>query len=355
MASYSYTDGRFFLTMISKIAIFRALYLGDMLCIIPTVRSIRAAFPNSQIYLVGLPWQREFANRFTRYFDHFIEFPGWPGLPEQAPDRDKILAFLLDIARYNFDLILQMQGNGETTNCLCMLWNGKQVCGLRKPGEYAPVDELFPVSVDGEHEVLRFFKILDALGIKSHGTHLEFPITAKEWTDTQSMLEGVGLRAQQYVCLHPGARDKRRRWSVDHFAVIANKLAAHGHRVVLTGSILEKEILQDVQNKSSASLFNIVEAFGHVSAGELAAIIAGARLLVSNDTGVSHIASALQTPSVIIFSRFSDINRWRPLDETKHIAIPHEQANDPAIIWESIVKVLEEIQTGMSTSARTLP
>ncbi|MDQ2657801.1 MAG: glycosyltransferase family 9 protein [Bacteroidota bacterium] len=340
--------------MISKIAIFRALYLGDMLCIIPTVRSIRAAFPHSEIYLIGLPWQKEFADRFARYFDHFIEFPGWPGLPEQQPDREKILAFLLRISRFNFDLVLQMQGNGETTNSLCMLWNGKQVCGLRKAGEYAPDDKLFPDSTDGEHEVLRFFKLLDCLGLKSQGTQLEFPITGEEWSASRSMLEAMGLRRNEYVCVHPGARDKRRRWSTDHFAHIANKLAAHGYPVLLTGSQQEREILKDLQNKTSASLSNIVESFGHISAGELAAIIAGARLLVSNDTGVSHIASALQTASVIIFSPFSDINRWRPLDETKHIAIPYEQANDPENVWETIVKILDGVASGKSKSARTL-
>lgn len=329
--------------MTSKIAIFRALYLGDMLCVIPVVRSIRAAHPDSEIYLIGLPWQKEFADRFARYFDHFIEFPGWPGLPEQEPDREKILAFLLDISKYNFDLIFQMQGNGETTNCLCMLWNGKQVCGLRKPGEYSPVDGLFPVSVDGEHEVLRFFKLLDRLGIRSRGTHLEFPLTPDERAKATSMLESAGLRTKEYICIHPGARDKRRRWSTDHFAVIANKLAAYGYPIVLTGAIPEKEVLKDLQDKIEVIPFNIVEAFGHVSAGELAAIIAGARLLISNDTGVSHIASALQVPSVIIFSPFSDINRWRPLDSRKHIAIPFDLAADPGNVWEGVVNLLDGV------------
>ena len=94
--------------MVSRIAIFRALYLGDMLCIIPTVRAVRKAYPRAQIYLVGLPWQKDFVSRFPHYSDEFIEFPGWPGLPEQALNTARIAKFLNEIRRYEFDLILQM-------------------------------------------------------------------------------------------------------------------------------------------------------------------------------------------------------------------------------------------------------
>lgn len=341
MAPNSYRLVQTNLNMISKIAIFRALHLGDMLCIVPTVRSIRAAYPKAKIFLIGLPWQKEFSARFNRYFDEFIEFPGWPGLPEREYDREKIIDFLQAIGKYNFDIVFQMQGNGENTNAMCMLWNARQVCGLRKPDEYAPIDGFFPVSVDGEHEVLRFFKLLDCFGINSRGTDLEFPLTHEETSRAACMLDEVGLRRQQYICIHPGARDKRRRWPVDHFALIASEIATRGYPIVLTGAIQEKDILEQLQNKILSSTVNIVEAFGHVTAGELAAIIAGARLLVSNDTGVSHIASALRVPSVIIFSRFSDINRWRPLDAKKHVAVPFGESHDVANVWKRVVHLLE--------------
>lgn len=68
--------------MAIRIAIFRALYLGDMLCSIPAVRAIRTAYPDAEIHLIGLPWQRDFVSPFDGYFNHFIEFPGWPDLPE---------------------------------------------------------------------------------------------------------------------------------------------------------------------------------------------------------------------------------------------------------------------------------
>jgi ADP-heptose:LPS heptosyltransferase len=327
--------------MVSKIAIFRALHLGDMLCIIPSVRAIRMKYTDAEIFLIGLPWQKDLLARFHRYFDHFIEFPGWPGLPEQDVDVDKILVFLKKIRGHRFDLVFQMQGNGEITNSMCMLWGAKKVFGLRRTGEYAPRCEDFPVSEDNEHEVLRFLKLLECDKIPRQGTDLEFPVTNEEDSLALRILWQNNLTSGSFICLHAGARDERRRWHLDNFAFVANSLASRGHRIILTGSQQESALLRELQLKIHTPVLNIVEAVGHLTIGELGAVMRHSQLLISNDTGVSHIAAALRLPSVIIFSQHSDIRRWRPLENSTHIAIPFDRSSDPQFVLENALEMLD--------------
>ena len=72
--------------MYQKIAVLRALQLGDLLCAIPAIRALRHAYPHTEITLLGLPWAKSLVERFPNYFNRFILFPGYPGLPEQTYD-----------------------------------------------------------------------------------------------------------------------------------------------------------------------------------------------------------------------------------------------------------------------------
>jgi ADP-heptose:LPS heptosyltransferase len=316
---------------IRSIGIFRALYLGDLLCIIPTVRAIRSFYPDATITLIGLPWQTEFADRFTHYFDEFISFPGWPGIPEQETDSEKTLEFLQRIRKENFDLLLQMQGNGEVTNKMCLLWNAKVVAGLRRQNEFVPNPKLFPISEDDDHEILRFLKLLDALNIPRQGTQLEFPLKQKELDDFAKLKNQLGLQSGRYICIHPGARDPKRRWSARNFAIVGRHFAERNYQVVLTGSQDEQQLLAALQSEIPTCI-NIVERSGNVSLGQLACIINESLLLISNDTGVSHIASGLKKPSVVIFSPYSNIQRWAPLNTELHRSIPVDRSTPEFVI-----------------------
>jgi ADP-heptose:LPS heptosyltransferase len=166
-----------------RIIILRALQLGDLMCAVPAFRALRAAFPRAEISLVGLPWARDFVQRFNSYLDNFIEFPGYPGLPEQYPQIHKLPVFLREIQNQRYDLALQMQGSGATTNSLVSLFGAVYSAGYFLPGQYCPDEDTYLLYPVHEPEVRRHLNLIKFLGMPSQGEHLEFPIYERDLSE----------------------------------------------------------------------------------------------------------------------------------------------------------------------------
>lgn len=299
-----------------RIAVFRALQLGDLLCAVPALRALRTAHPGASIALVGLPWARELAVRLSRYLDGFVEFPGFPGLPERAPDRAALPEFLDRMNRAGFDLVLQMHGDGRLTNPLVVLMGARETGGYCRAGRYCPNRENYLEWRDDEHEIHRWLRLVEHLGAPAKGTHLEFPLAPPDWRE----LEALRLANLRYAVVHPGAQLASRRWPAERFAEVADQLALDGFHVVLTGTLQEASLVRRVMHAMRAPA---IDLSGRTSLGGLAAVVARARLVVCNDTGLSHVAAATGTPSVVIASG-SDPARWAPLDRNLHTVLWHE-------------------------------
>lgn len=296
-----------------NIAIFRALQLGDMLCAAPALRALRHACPQARITLIGLPWAKVLVARYPRYLDDFIAFPGFPGMPEQAADVAAYPRFLADVRGRGFDLAIQMHGDGRITNGLVREFGAGSMAGFEvAPSSGTPGFLPYP-----EHgaEIRRLLALTDFLGAAAQGDHLEFPLTTSDDAELRHSGVARGLAPGRYICLHAGARSEARRWPPELFAAVGDRLyEAHRLPLVLTGSQFETGLTAAVRKAMRAPA---ADAAAPISAGALAALLRDARLLVCNDTGVAHIAAALQLPSVIVF-RASEISRWAPLDRTLH-------------------------------------
>src|SRR5437868_1859472 len=175
------------LGQLKRVAVFRALQLGDLLCAVPAFRALRCALPQAQITLIGLPWAAAFTERFRRYFDRFIEFPGYPGLVEQPPRLHEFFTFLRSIQSEQFDLAVQMHGNGAITNPLVALFAARHTAGFFQPDGYCPDPNYFMPYPAGEPEIWRHLRLMNFLGIPHRGARLEFPLDERDWRE----LEGI--------------------------------------------------------------------------------------------------------------------------------------------------------------------
>jgi ADP-heptose:LPS heptosyltransferase len=319
---------------IKKIIVFRALQLGDMLCHIPAMRALRHVYPKASITLAGLPWAKSFTQRFNLYYDDFICFPGYPGLPEQTVDPVLFTTFLNKVQYSNYDLALQMQGNGSIVNAVVELFNARYTAGFFLPGDYVPNVEYFIPYPDEGSEIGRHIRLMEYLGIQSQGAELEFPLSTQDQQEYD--LLKLHLHPKKYVCIHPGSRGQWRQWPTAHFAAIADYAAACDFEVVITGTKDEAEIVQEVIDQMQKPAIDLA---GKTTMGAMGFLIKNAYALISNCTGVSHIAAAFKTPSIVI-SMDGEPERWGPINKNIHHTINWLKQADFQRVFEQAKELL---------------
>jgi ADP-heptose:LPS heptosyltransferase len=264
--------------------------------------------------LVGLPWASEIVARYHAYLDGFRKFPGYPGLPESEPDLAQLQTFLKGMRAERFDLAIQLHGSGATSNAVVAQFGARIEAGFYEPTSICPDPGTFLPYPGRGLELRRLLRLVEHLGIPARGEELEFPVSDDERATARRLAASVGLGARGFACIHGGASVPVRRWPVDRFAAAADALAARGLDIVLTGSEGELELTAAIARSMRATA---VDLAGKTPLGTFAALLEGARLLVCNDTGVSHVADGLKVPSVVI-STGDNPERWAPADGRLH-------------------------------------
>lgn len=298
-----------------KIAFFQALFLGDLLCATPAINAVKRRFPQAEITLMGLPWARELADRLPAV-DRFEVFPGHPALPDWPVDEPEAPVFFERARRAGYDLAIQLHGSGGITNEIVAGFGAGTTIGYGAEGD-AGMTAVLPWRED-EREILRWLRLVSLIGADAGETRIELPLTDADRRRADDLPGGLAAGSGPLVGLHAGAKDPARRWPAERFAELGDALARrHGARIVLTGSAGERALTGAIRERMRALALDLA---GTTDLGALAALIARLDLLVTNDTGASHVAAAMRTPSVVLFGP-SRPTRWAPLDGVRHAVI----------------------------------
>jgi ADP-heptose:LPS heptosyltransferase len=290
--------------------VYRAIGLGDLLTGVPALRALRRALPGHEIVLAAPGSQRPLVD-LVDAVDRLIptaelEPVQWEGPPP--------------------DVGVDLHGNGPASRDLVRaLAPGRLIAfGVTTPWDGA------------EHERARWCRLVtDAYDVAADPDDVLLPSPPP--SPLPPHLAGA-------VVVHPGAASGSRRWPVERFAAVAAALAAVGELVVITGSPDEAALAERVRHLAGLSPHAVLA--GRTDLGQLAALVADARLVIAGDTGLAHVASAYATGSVLLFGP-TPPSRWGPppgphtvLWHGNGAGDPHAADPDPALLAITVEEVL---------------
>lgn len=269
---------------VRRLAVLRALKLGDLLLAVPALQALRRRFAQAEITLISLPWASEFAARYHECVDRFVKFAGYPGIreAENAP-LDEMERFLAEQRAYEYDLVIQMHGSGHVSNLCALAFDGRETAGYydehgagRALSPYATPRLTYaePYPYD-EPEVMRNLGLARMLGCDNLDPTLEFPLMEADHAEAQMLLGVSAADDRPMVGIHAGASIPARRWPVERFAALADHLAQEWNaRIVLTGGPDEIAIAQEVARHMETAGQTPLLVAGKTSLGGLAALLA---------------------------------------------------------------------------------
>jgi ADP-heptose:LPS heptosyltransferase len=200
-----------------------------------------------------------------------------------------------------------------------------------RPGRLVAFDaeERSPRWRPGEHEVARWCRLLRESGIPARGAPADLRI-ATPAREAPGHAHGATL-------LHPGAASAARRWPPERFAEVARAELGAGREVVVTGGADEVGLAQEVARLAGLAPRAVLA--GTTDLEGLAAIVAAAGRVLCGDTGLGHLATALGTPSVVLFGPVPPSEWGPPADTGRHVALwagrrgdPHASATDVGLL-----------------------
>jgi len=270
------------------VLVLRALGIGDLATAVPALRALRTAYPTARLSLAAPAWLRPLAD-LTGAVDRVVPTTGLAAPPRQVPPPA---------------VAVNLHGRGPQSHRLLAKLRPERLLAFRCEG-YGDG----PQWIEDEHEVARWCRMLDWYGIPAHAGDLELHLPA------------VAASVPDATIVHAGSTSAQRRWSPRRFAEVARALEGDGHHVVLTGGPGERELALSVARDAGLPADRVLA--GHTDLAALAALVASARLVVSGDTGVGHLATGYGVPSVVLFGPVPPKWWGPPADRPQHRALYH--------------------------------
>lgn len=311
-----------------RILVTRTDRIGDLVVSTPIFQILRKKFPQAHLAACVFREHRElvqknpFLNEVILYEKSGREKNGWGQF-----------RFSQSIRKKKFDCVIHL----HATNRMHLMGWMAQIpvrMGYDRRASWALTHVHAYDKKEGlKHESEYLSDLLSASGlsaqpassVSSCSMPLPFvPVSAEMKLSVENLLQHYGVGgAQKFAVIHPSASDATKVWPAEKFAELIRECKGNSisHWIGIGG----KEAIPMIKKISEYSLVPVINLCGQLSLGMLAALCEKAAVVISNDSGPAHIASAAGAPTVSIFGRWQaglNAERWRPLGKKTAIVTP---------------------------------
>ncbi len=279
------------LDAIREVAAVKFWGIGNAALLLPVLGRLRERYPAARLTALTLagnePLLRGAADRVIAVRPRPL-----------AATLSDLLRALATLRRPRIDLAIDFEQYVRTSQLLLWAAGARQIVAFETAGQRrAGLAHVRVPYDDAQHTALSYLDLARAGGVRE-GTYrpggLQIEQAAARRVGEWCRAAGVGPRP--LVVLHPGSGDNfpGRRWPIRRFALLARRLRDEADAVLaITGSRGEAPLVRQIEEASGRPVWGLA---GRCTLPELVALLARAALLVSNDTGPVHLASALGVP-----------------------------------------------------------
>lgn len=293
-----------------RIAVLRANRIGDFIVTLPALDALRGAYPEAEIVLLGRAWHAELLAGRPGPVDRVVPLPAGSIGDESgtAPDPIEHARFFGAMTAERFDLAIQLHGGGRESNPFVLRLGAATSVGLRT-ADAAPLDRWVRYE-PAQLEILRHLEVVSLVGAKTSALEPRLAVTEADLAEARFALPEDD---RPLVAIHPGAIDPRRRWPVEKFAEVGDRLVAVGAKVVVTGTQHEADLVRGVVNRMRRPAVGLS---GRLTLGGLAGLLSRCAVVVSNDSGPLHLAAAVGAATVGVYW-CENLMNWGPLTRAR--------------------------------------
>lgn len=293
-----------------NILVFRSGFIGDAVCALPSMKAIRSNFPDAQISLL---------TKADEKIEAFLHQIFNPALVDKIINYKKIKSPILFrlLAKSKYDLFIELTQYDTTfwyqlRNIFIVRLLGIRTAFGWKVNNSTYFQHFQEKYYTFENERERLLNLLKKNKLQISNASTDYFVSNEITVKVKEVLRVQGLNnSAKNIGLVIGSKRKRNKWPIEYFKQVAEYYTAKSYNILILGAEEDSISAQKlIINK------NVINFCGILSIAETAEIIKNCSCIISNDTGPMHLAYAVKTPLIALFSSRDFPNKWYPPNHT---------------------------------------